>query len=229
MNILALDTSTEACSVALQRADGEVFSRFEMTPRQHTRYLPVMLDEVMQRANIDRADLDYIAYANGPGAFTGVRIAAASAQGLALGLGIPLLAVSTLAVLAQGAVDRIGCASVVAALDARMGEAYHGCYTAADDDLVMLQGEEMLIPLGQLDLPEAWVGVGSAFVACADAGNAIDAPDRIYAEVYPDAVDLLKLAAHEARQGQAFSIARTRINYLRNRVAEKKKSPLPGF
>ncbi len=106
MNILALDSSTEACSAALLREDGEVFARFEIAPRQHTRLLPQMMNQVLGESGVEKSLLTHCAFANGPGAFTGIRIAAAQAQGIGIGLGIPLLPVSTLATLAQVSLDR---------------------------------------------------------------------------------------------------------------------------
>ena len=102
-NILAIETSTEACSVALLTDKDQLFSEFALTPRQHTQYLPRMMDSVLVQAGLFKKDLTHIAYASGPGAFTGVRIAASTAQGISIGLNIPLVAISTLAILAQHA------------------------------------------------------------------------------------------------------------------------------
>jgi len=83
--LLALETSTEACSAALMDDSGRIFSEFKLAPRQHTHYLPLMLESLLQQSGIERSELSHIAYASGPGAFTGVRIAAATAQGMAIG------------------------------------------------------------------------------------------------------------------------------------------------
>ena len=101
MNILALDSSTEACSAALLREDGTIFSEFELAPRQHMRLLPLMMGAVLSASEIPKHSISHCAFANGPGSFTGIRIATAQAQGVGLALGISLLQVSTLAVLAQ--------------------------------------------------------------------------------------------------------------------------------
>ena len=76
MNILAIDSATEACSAALLRADGEVFSEFEIAPRQHMRLLPQMMERVLAAGSVAKHSLTHCAFSNGPGAFTGIRIAA---------------------------------------------------------------------------------------------------------------------------------------------------------
>ena len=90
MIIVALDTSTEACSAALQGRDGEIFAEFELAPRQHNRLLPAMLERLLEAAGLERAEITHCAFANGPGAFTGIRIAAAQAQGIGLALGMAM-------------------------------------------------------------------------------------------------------------------------------------------
>lgn len=225
MNILAIETSTEACSVALQRADGVVFSEFELTPRGHTRFLPQMLESVCNQATIKREQINYIAYASGPGAFTGVRIAAATAQGLALGLNVPLVPVSSLAVLAQQACDEYAVDRVVAALDARMGETYCALYHKNAQGIVELQGEEQLINLAMLHLPEAGIGAGSGFQASVRAGTVYHDTARIYPDVYPTATALAQLAQAAIQNNLSVDIRNTSINYIRNQVAEKKATP----
>ncbi len=143
VNILALDTATEACSAALLREDGCVFSEFEIAPRQHTRLLPRMMDAVIAAAAIDKRQLTHCAFSNGPGAFTGIRIAAAQAQGIGIALGIPLVPVSTLAVLAQVAFDRGEAERVLVALDARMQEVYWAVYNRDASGLAELDEVEL--------------------------------------------------------------------------------------
>lgn len=217
MNLLALDTSTEACSAALLRADGAVFSEFEIAARQHTRLLPQMISAVLHEASLERRQISHCAFANGPGAFTGIRIAAAQAQGIAIGLGIPLLPVSTLAILAQVGIDRLGCKRPLVALDARMGEIYWAVYRA-DNDLAMVQGEERLNAIDAVEIDQACdCGLGHGWLqplreSCAFA---------VHAELLPDAKSLLRLAAPMAARGLGVSAGAAGINYLRNRVAEK--------
>ncbi len=223
INIIALDTSTDACSVALHRDDGAVFSEFEVVPRAHTRYLPQMLDSVMTQAGLARQELNHVAFTNGPGAFTGVRIAAATAQGLAFGLNAGLLPVSTLAVLAQEYNLQSATCDIVAALDARMGETFVGHYRCVDG-VMHPQQPERLVKLAELELPSGWAGVGSGFTAARLEGGASFDMDAIEESVFPSARALLHLALPIARQGGAVSLQAAGINYLRNRVAEKPRA-----
>ena len=225
MNILALETSTEACSVALSVADGVIFSEFKITPRQHTYYVPLMMDSVLDQAGIQKSSINAVAYANGPGAFTGVRIATATAQGLAIGLGIPLIPISTLAVLAQQACDEFELKKVQVALDARMGQAYSAIYVKnTATALVELQGKEGLVNLKQLIHKSDFCSVGSGFSARRQAGHDDNLDMLKYEDVYPTASALAKLAGRttEAQLLPVTDVAT--INYIRNRVAEKKKS-----
>jgi tRNA threonylcarbamoyladenosine biosynthesis protein TsaB len=229
LNIIAIETSTEACSVALLRQDGELFCEFAITPREHTRYLPEMLDSVYTQSGMHRNETDAVAYASGPGAFTGVRIAASTAQGLALGFEVPLIAVSTLAVLAQQACDEHNVDNVISALDARMGETYCAHYLRKEQGLVVLQGEEQLIKLDQLELSEQAIGAGSGFIASQQAGKQYSASQIIYPDIYPTAIALVRLAKNAADNNQQVTIAQTHINYIRNKVAEKKATPPVSF
>ena len=223
VNILALETSTEACSAALLTAEGTLFSEFDLAPRQHTAVLPVMLERVLQRADLDRNDIDYIAFTNGPGAFTGVRIAAAMAQGIAMGLDVPLVPISTLVALAQQASQQLAVKDIVAALDARMGEVYVGAYQRDDaSGLVSPTGEETLIKLAELSIPRGYCGVGSGFIAQHEAGLELPSGAQIDEPVYPTAEALVGLAARSIRMGRFEPAEAIQINYLRNRVAEKK-------
>jgi tRNA threonylcarbamoyladenosine biosynthesis protein TsaB len=229
LNIIAIETSTEACSVALLRKDGALFSEFAITPREHTRYLPEMLNSVYKQAGIHRNQTNAVAYASGPGAFTGVRIAAATAQGLAIGFNVSLIPVSTLAVLAQQTCNEYDVNSVLSALDARMGETYCGHYLRNKQGLVELEGEEQLIKLDLLQLPDSAVGAGSGFMACQQAGQQFSPSQRIYPDIYPSAAALVRLAKNAADQNQLVSVAQTGINYIRNKVAEKKATPAMSF
>ena len=127
MKLLALETATEACSAALY-LDGEVRERFEVAPRRHTELILPMMTELLAGAGLRLNDLDALAFGCGPGAFTGLRIAAGVAQGTALGAGLPVVSVSTLAALAAEALAETPVAYALVALDARMGEVYWGVY-----------------------------------------------------------------------------------------------------
>ena len=202
-------------------ADGELQHEYAITPRAHTRYLPIMMDAVLQRANINKSQLTHIAFANGPGAFTGVRIAAATAQGLSIGLGCPLLGISTLAVLAQHAANVSGKKRILAALDARMGEAYAGLYQFDEiAQTVNLVASESLMKLQELQTPADCFLAGSGFQARRDAG--LPTPEHnIDAQMLPQAKALAQLAAQALNSGATAQVGEASINYLRNQVAEK--------
>ena len=218
MNILAIDSATEACSVALLRADGEVFGEFEIAPREHTRLLPEMMRLVLANASLQPSDLSHCAFTNGPGAFTGVRIAAAQAQGIGIGLNIPLIQVSTLAVLAQTCFDRYSYNSTLAALDARMQEIYWACYLRDSNGCAALSGCERLGTFAELCAEvTAESGVGHGWIEEPSDPSAIS----IDPTLLPNARSLLKLAARAIDLGQVVNASDISINYLRNRVAEK--------
>jgi len=133
MKILAVDTATQACSAALF-IDGETTAEFRLAPREHTQLILPMVESLLQQAAIKIADLDALAFGRGPGSFTGVRIATGIVQGLAFAHNLPVLAISTLASIAQLAGDEHQHNNVLAGIDARMGEIYWGCYQRADNE-----------------------------------------------------------------------------------------------
>jgi tRNA threonylcarbamoyladenosine biosynthesis protein TsaB len=122
VNLLAIDTATEACSVALSATGDAILERFQIESRGHSNLILTMAEDVLLEAGVFRHDLDAIAVDNGPGSFTGIRIGLGVAQGLALALDLPLIAVSSLMALAEGS----GANAALAAIDARMGEVYWG-------------------------------------------------------------------------------------------------------
>ncbi len=123
--ILAIDTATEACSVALWN-NGEVQALFELCPREHTQRILPMVQQILASSGLSLQQLDALAFGRGPGSFTGVRIGIGIGQGLALGANLPMIGVSTLQTMAQGAFRLTGATRVLAAIDARMGEVYWG-------------------------------------------------------------------------------------------------------
>ena len=201
-----------------------IFTQFELTPRQHTRYLPKMMDAVLDQSGIAKSKLSHIAYSNGPGAFTGIRIATSTAQGLSIGLNVPLVAVSTLAVLAQQALDEQGGDEVLVALDARMGETYTALYRMDPDTrLVVCEGKEALIKLEHLKAIKPGCSAGSGFRARRMEKSILEPDCHICEEVYPTAQALVKLAKQSILDQQCVSADLASINYIRNNVAEKKK------
>lgn len=218
MRLLAFETSTEACSVAVY-VDGQVHERFEIAPRRHTELALPWAEALLAEAGIARSQLDAIAVGRGPGAFTGVRLAIAVAQGIALALDRPVVPVSTLAALAM----RAGGERRIAAIDARMGEVYLGAFTfEADGGLRALTDEVVVAPDAAI-LPEGggWSGAGTGFVAADGAlrarfGEQLVAVD---AAALPHAADVAALAALAFSRGEAQAPERIEPAYLRNNVA----------
>jgi tRNA threonylcarbamoyladenosine biosynthesis protein TsaB len=163
--LLALDTATEACSVALLH-DGKVTSHYEVIPRLHAQKLLPMIKQLLADAGTTLAAVDAIAFGRGPGAFTGVRIAIGVVQGLAFALERPVLPVSNLAVLAQRALREHGARQVAAAIDARMDEVYGGCYrgnrrgNAPGRPEAVLPPESAVLPVGA---EGDWFGAGTGW------------------------------------------------------------------
>ena len=218
MKLLAFETATEACSVALY-LDGEVRERFEIAPRRHAELSLPWADALLAEAGVARSQLDAIAVGRGPGAFTGVRLAIALAQGIALALDRPVVPVSTLrALAAQAHGERI-----LAAIDARMGEIYVATFRREGDDVVAT-GDEAVIGPSLYELSEQgddWFGVGTGFVA--ESGMLQSRLrgrfTRIDATALPRASDVAKLAALAHARGDAIAAELVEPAYLRNNVA----------
>lgn len=229
--LLALDASSSACSAALLIRHGgakeQLISRFALTPREHTRRLLPMVDEVLAEAGVTPAELDGIAYGRGPGSFTGLRIAAGAAQGLAYGLDCPLFGVSTLEALALGAHRRHGVEHIVTAMDARMDEIYVAAWRCRNGTTEMLLKEAVMAP-HRLRLPaladgETWHAVGSGWVL----GEALPAEvlavvSRPEVTVEPAAEEMVLLAAEEYARGARPAAHESQPIYLRDQVAWQK-------
>ncbi len=230
-NILAIETATEACSVALL-VDDEVEERFEVAPRQHAVLLLPFVASLLATAGLGLRGLDAIAFGCGPGSFTGLRIAAGMTQGLAFGADLPVVPVSTLAALAQGTVAQHGAKTVLAILDARMREVYWGAFRCNQNGLVdPLFGEAVSSPQ-QVRVPTAdsWVGAGNGWDRYADllADRLAPSPADIYSDQKPHASDIARLAVRAFKQGMAVSAEQATPVYLRDKVADRPKPVLPG-
>ncbi|GAB3062033.1 tRNA (adenosine(37)-N6)-threonylcarbamoyltransferase complex dimerization subunit type 1 TsaB [Stenotrophomonas tumulicola] len=219
MKLLAFELSTEACSVALH-ADGQVLERFEIAPRRHAELALPWAEQLMAEAGIARSQLDAIALGRGPGAFTGVRLAIALAQGIALALDRPLLPVSTLQALAMRAPD--DATQILAAIDARMGEVYVARYQRVDG-VPRLQDAERVCPPQAMEVAAGvrCHGVGTGFAA-ADAALVVQLGDALLgvdATALPRASDVLALALPGLARGEGIAPERVEPAYLRDNVA----------
>jgi len=226
--LLALDASSSACSAALLRRDVEqttCLARFEMTPRAHTRRLMPMVNDVLAEAGVEPSQLDAVAFGRGPGSFTGLRIAAGTAQGLAYGLDRPLIGVSTLAALALQAHRRFHLQQLVTALDARMGEVYIAAWRCVKDKLTLVSDEAVLAP-ERFRLPGdevEWAGVGSGFTRWPDFSAEVQAAMLQHlADIEPRAEEMAWLAADDFDAGLGLEAHQVQPIYLRNDVAWKK-------
>jgi tRNA threonylcarbamoyladenosine biosynthesis protein TsaB len=220
VRILALDTSTEACSAALL-ADGALRMRFEVTERSHADLILPMVDALLAEARLVLRDLDGLAFGRGPGGFTGLRIAAGVVQGLALGAGLRVVPVSSLAAVAEqvaaGTSD-----GVLVCNDARMGEIYWGVYRAA-----ARRGMEALVP-ERVSAPDR-VEV-EPHLAVHLAGNALQRHPRLrdrliraglhfHDGIYPRADAVARLGALELAAGRGVAAEEALPVYVRDEVA----------
>ncbi|HEY7742298.1 MAG TPA: tRNA (adenosine(37)-N6)-threonylcarbamoyltransferase complex dimerization subunit type 1 TsaB [Burkholderiales bacterium] len=219
MKILALDTSTEYCSVALWR-DGTVDAREAHAGQRHSELLLPMVDELLGRHGIAVRDLDGIAFGEGPGSFTGLRIGCGVTQGLAFGAGLRVVGVSTLLALAEAARPE----RAVCCLDARMGEIYHAAYARSATGWRAVHAPSLCAPADTPPLPAgSWTGCGSGFGAHRAAlERRYDGRlSAIMPEVFPHARDIARLAAGEFEAGRTVAAEQAVPVYLRDRVALK--------
>lgn len=219
MRILALDTSTEYCSVALWQ-DGIVMERCELAGQRHSELLIEMLDALLNEAGVKLTQLGGIAFGMGPGSFTGVRIACGATQGLALGANLPVACICTLEALAEAS----GKEKVVAALDARMGELYLAAYEKRDGVWISVAEPCLCKPEeAPLISGDDWFGAGSGFAAHGAAlqtryGAQLQGVDGA---AVPQAGAIARLGAVRFAQGLGVDAALALPLYLRDKVALK--------
>jgi tRNA threonylcarbamoyladenosine biosynthesis protein TsaB len=229
MRILAIDTATEACSVALNN-DGTLFAHFELCPREHTQRILPLVKDVLTEGGVVLSELDALAFGRGPGSFTGVRIGIGIAQGLALGAELPMIGVSTLATMAEGAWRKSGATRVLAAIDARMGEVYWAEYQRDADGVwhgeeteAVLKPDAVTARLNALS--GEWATVGTGWQAWPDMAKDTGLTLTDGGVSLPEAQDMLPIAHHQLSLGHTVAVEHAEPVYLRNEVAWKK---LPG-
>lgn len=219
MRLLALDSATEACSVALW-LDGEVLQRFEVAPQRHTELLLPMVAALCAEAGCALSRLDAIAASVGPGAFTGVRVATALAQGLAYAHDLPVTAVSTLAALAHGGYRLADTRDWLVAQDARRAEVYWAHYRIDPTGAAQLAGAERVSAPMEVVLP-ACAGLGLAGSGWAAQGTLIAGgglASRAASIVFPEARDVAALGAIQAAAGRLTAAEALAPVYLRPAV-----------
>lgn len=234
MNYLAIDASTEACSVALQ-ANGKLYSRYDLCPQSHSLRLLPMVDEVLIEAGIKLSQCDGLIFGRGPGSFTGVRIGVGVAQGLAFAVNLPVFGVSSLQAMAQLAFieGRIHGekSGVIAAIDARMGEVYNGYFMLDENNIMQPQCAEAVTAPEQLAqhlstvVNKAEYGVGSAWDAYSEQLSSLKSNAGTPDVLFPSAVAMLAIGVISLEQGKGVAAEDAQPVYVRDTVSWKK---LPG-
>lgn len=226
--ILAIDTSTDACSVAYLSGE-ECVERFELAAQSHTRRLLPMVDSLLAEVGVGLSQLDAIAFSRGPGSFTGLRIGFGTVQGLAFATELPVLPVSTLMAIAEHHYSATGSMEtpLLIALDARMQEVYWCLYSGLTaTGLPAAQVEEAVSPPEQVreyvqqhHLGKQLVGLGSGWEYTALAQSAA----KMDSQVYPRAASVARLGYIGWQQGQAQAVESVQLTYLRDQVSWQKR------
>lgn len=231
LNVLCVDTSTEACSVAVlcQTATGQVISdQFMLAPREHTTKILPTVDQVLASAGLNLSMMDFIAYGRGPGSFTGVRIGISIAQGLAFGSEKNMVGVSTLQAMAQQAFKLKAAQDVYAAIDARMGEVYFAHYTLTDNLMILVDEEVVIKPADLMARQENIVVnsvlVGSGWAAYPELTEHFKAAEKSDIE-FPSARFMLDEVINSIDKSLDILPELATPVYLRDKVTWKK---LPG-
>lgn len=228
MKLLAIDTSTDACSAALLHGD-ELTTRFQIAPRKHADLLLPMLDELLIDAGISLSQLDVLAMGCGPGAFTGLRIAAGVVQGLAYAADLPVARISTLTALAQRGWREFGVDKVLCGLDARLQEVYWSACVLTEQGIMEPIDTERVCRPEEVPQPGGgtWLGLGSAW-----QNYQVPLSKRLslychhwHGECYPEARDIATLGLHAYRDGLTVAADQVLPVYLRNNVVDQKRDP----
>ncbi len=222
MKLLAIDTSSDACSVALQVGEN-ISEEHVVEPREHTRILLPMIEQLLQDADVDLSNLDAVVLGNGPGSFIGMRIGASVAQGICYGAGLKIAPVSSLAAIAAEAIEAHGAEKVLVAQDARMHEVYLGRFRRDADDLPLASRDEEIRRIGALDdLDEKYVAAGGAWQKFPEllAENLDWISENVEIDV-PRARHLLRSGARALENGGAIAPDALLPSYIRVKVAEK--------
>jgi tRNA threonylcarbamoyladenosine biosynthesis protein TsaB len=242
VRILALDTATESCSAALLM-DDRVLTRERLPGRAHAEVILPMADELLAQGGMSLKSLSAIAFGRGPGAFTGVRLAASIAQGLAYGAGLPVVPISDLQALAQRALEtEAEISRVLVCADARMREVYWGCFERTAAGLARAVADEHVGKPAEVTLPAPWVrnahatseeavagartpiaelcGAGSGFAAYPELRAALGGVQRVLDALLPHAREIARLAAAEVSAGRVLPPEQALPVYLRDQVTQ---------
>ncbi len=218
MRILAIETSAAACSLAVC-TDQKIFSLHEVIPMEQSRQILSLIDKLLSEAGIALSQLEAIAVGQGPGSFTGIRVAVSVAQGLAFSLSLPVVGLSSLAILAQGAYLQHGWKKIAVAIDAGMGEIYWAAFHVSVKGRLTTVVEDVLCLPEQVVVLEGedWFGVGNAW---AD-GRIPMAPCQVDANSIPNASAMMALADYLITEGKFCDASAILPVYLRTDVVKK--------
>lgn len=239
MNYLAIDASTEACSVALQITDAAnrtIYSRYDLCPQSHSLQLLPMVDEVLTEANIKLSQCDGLIFGRGPGSFTGVRIGVGVAQGLAFAADLPVVGVSSLQAMAQLAFIKHQQTHVLAAIDARMSEVYNGYFICDENNIMQAQrlvnenSEAVTAPERLSDrltniITKPVYGVGTGWDAYSEQLSTLKSNDGTPDILFPSAEAMLTIGEAKFKRGEGKAAEDAQPVYVRDTVSWKK---LPG-
>jgi len=235
MNLLAIETATETCSVALainaevgnaEIGNAEIRQCYQHAPRQHAELLLPWIQQLLAEAGIGFAAVDAIAFSRGPGSFTSLRIGIGVVQGLAWASDCPVIPVSSLAATAQAAAGN-GVETALVALDARMNEVFTGLFRLNERGIMIADGSERVCPPGEVQIPaeQDTYGVGIGFERYPElydlATGSATGLAGIRADSWPDALSVVKLAQEWLRDHEALPAEMAQPVYLRDNVAQK--------
>lgn len=223
--LLAIETSSEACSVSLT-VDGEELTREYHQPRRHAELILPAVQEVLAEAAMSLTALDAVAFGRGPGSFTSLRIGIGAVQGLAWGAEIGVVPISSLAALALGAAAQQGAEAgtmVITAMDARMGEVFHGNFRVSDSGLVSPLGDERVSPPASVALPRLakLIGAGNGFQRYPDLTRLSTSLEAVLPNLWPSATGVARLAEAWLGEHQALPPHMAQPVYIRDDVAQK--------
>jgi tRNA threonylcarbamoyladenosine biosynthesis protein TsaB len=224
VRLLALDTATEACSVALA-VDAAILTRELELERGHAEQILPLIDAVLAEGQVSLRSLDAIAFGRGPGAFTGVRLAASVTQGLAFAAGLPVIPVSDLAAVAQRALaSGAAAARILVCNDARMREVYWACFERGPGGLATPAGPERVGKPGEVAPPGEWLddfcGAGRGWTAYPELGSRLEGRLKgLFPDLLPRAREVAALAVPLWQQGEAVPAEAALPVYLRDQVA----------
>jgi tRNA threonylcarbamoyladenosine biosynthesis protein TsaB len=219
--ILAIDTTTDVCSAALAKGN-QIYARKILAPREHAQRILGLVEALLIETDLSIKQLDAIAYGCGPGSFTGLRIAAGVVQGLAYAAGVPVIPISSLRSIALLTQQQFQTDLVMAALDARQHEVYWGMYKADAEQLMALQGQELVLPPSEVPLPDnvtEWVGAGPGWQAYQGILNErLEYEVSTFEDIVPEAEAVVQLALRDYAAGKMLPVEKALPTYIRDDV-----------